>query len=109
MQHNSCQGRTIAVATATALLVGFAAGHYDATRAQAYQEFKEARQAELQESFQKCIGLGRWYTGPNGAPRCDTQAVVKSFPTAGTCQGVERKESGITICDLTDEQIAEQL
>lgn len=90
-------------AAAAALLIGWAAAA-GANHAQAAQEAAEARRAEAEASVALCTTInGRWGTAPNGAPRCEPDATVRTTATsADECRkagGSPRKESGVQLCD----------
>lgn len=92
-----------AAAIAATAIIAFSAGHRAANTAEAEAARTEARTGDLVRSASLCQEAGgHWYTTANGAPRCDTNATVRTRLVSGSesCAGRKRKEANnITVCD----------
>ena len=91
----------IAAAIAAAAIIGFAAGSASQAAQAEAQKQHEARRAAETASLALCEQAGgRWGHNPNGSPRCDTHAIVKTRRDDGRCpEAQKRTEAGIAVCD----------
>ena len=93
--------KAAAAAAIAAALVGFAAGSACANAKAEAQKQQEARRATEAASLRLCESSGgRWGHQANGAPRCDTNATVRTRADNGDCPEANRRtEAGLALCD----------